>query len=314
MKLMHAKKGYSLIELMLVLVIVSMILFIGLNYTVKKAEQDRIDRTATQMQQILNAGLAFYVANNAWPTSLAALTPTYLPTTLTSPWGGAAYLVANTRDMFYVYVPVRTVTAGRATAIANSIAGLLPLSYTSRNANSPPTTRPCVAATTTCRVVAAVNVPGLNLSMAGSVNYAGLYHHGGCVPKIACPADATGTPMVPQIMVVPVSVSGVNYTGALASNVYPISSFTAYATDNNSLSPPACTGGSFLACPASPPNTGVTQYWRVCLQVVTENGNVATTNTGTGANAWGRYVTMLALTRCASVAEPDGGGFSVFTN
>lgn len=309
MKSMHSEKGYSLVELLLVLVVVSMILFMGLNYTVKKAEQDRIDRTVTQMQQILNAALAYYVANNAWPTSLAAMTPTYLPTNIRSPWGGTAYSVANTRDMFYVYVPVVTVTAGRATAIANSIAGLLPLSYTSRNAASPPSNTPCVNATTTCRVVAAVNVPGQNLSMAGSVNYAGLYHHGGCVPKIACPADATGTPMVPQIMVVPVSVSGVNYAG---SNVYPISSFTAYATDNNSLTPPLCTGSSVVtqACPASAPNTGVTQYWRVCLQVVTENGNVAYTNTST----WGQYVTLLALTRCASTTEPDGGGFSVFSN
>lgn len=311
-KLMQTKDGYSLIELLLVLVVVSMILFISLNYSVKKAEQDRIDRTVTQMQQILNAALAYYVANNAWPTSLAVLTPTYLPATLNSPWGGVAYSVANTNNMFYVYVPVVTTTAGRATAIANSIAGLLPLSYTSTSATAPPAVAACGAASLTCRVVAAVNVPGQNLSMAGSVNYAGLYHHGGCVPKIACPADATGTPMVPQIMVVPVSVSGVNDAGS--SNVYPISSFTAYAMDNNSLSPPACSGGTFIACPVAAPNTGVTQYWRVCLQVVTESGNVASTNTGTGASAWGQYVTLLALTRCASTTEPDGGGFSVFTD
>ena len=171
------QRGVTLIELLLVLVVVSMVLFIGLNYTTKKAEQNRIDRTVVQMQQILNAGLAYYVANNVWPASLAVMQPTYLPTAITSPFGGAAYSVAQSSNIFYVYTPITTVTAGSATAIANTIAGLLPLSYTSRNASAPPlSTFPCGALTTTCRVVAGVNVPGQNLNMAGAGNFSGLYH------------------------------------------------------------------------------------------------------------------------------------------
>lgn len=302
----NRRSGVTLIELLLVLVIVSMVLFIGLNYTTKKAEQNRIDRTVVQMQQILNAALAYYVANNAWPATLATMQPNYLPTTITSPFGGAAYSVAVSSNIFYVYTPITTVTAGSATAIANTIAGLLPLSYTSTNASAPPlSTTACGAATTTCRVVAGVNVPGQNLNMAGAVNFAGLYHHGGCVPRPTCPVDNSGNTMVAQVMVVPVSVSGVNTAGS--SNVYPISSFTAYAT-GPSTNPAACPNGTQPACSGG---TGPApqQFWRVCLQVVTEQGNVATTNT----SAWGRYVTLMALTRCAISTEADGGGFSVYT-
>ena len=59
--------GVTLIEILLVLVIIASIIVVAGRYFQQKAETMRIDRTALQMQYILSAGLAYYVANGTWP-------------------------------------------------------------------------------------------------------------------------------------------------------------------------------------------------------------------------------------------------------
>src|SRR3990167_4197367 len=94
--------GFTLLEMLLVLVIVAALLVIGMNYMQQKATAMRIDRTALQMQQILNAGLAYYVSNGKWPCDpgqygevngcpLSFLkTNNYLPNiNILGPWGQA---------------------------------------------------------------------------------------------------------------------------------------------------------------------------------------------------------------------------------
>jgi len=65
--------GFTLIEMLLVLIIVSMIIYMGLGYLQQRTVQIRMDRTSLQMQQILNAGMAYYIANSTWPANLACL-------------------------------------------------------------------------------------------------------------------------------------------------------------------------------------------------------------------------------------------------
>lgn len=330
--------GFTLIEMLLVLVIAGMILYLMIGYVQQRSLSSRIDRASIQMQQILNAGLAYYVVNGSWPPTLNCLkglggsnctgTVAYLPTTIKSPWGQdyevSAPMVSGRPVLFYVYTPITSagITTGTASATAQTIAGKLPLSYTSSSMSlfgSPPSpSTACTASTTNCFVVSSVNIPGQNLNNAPAVNYAGLYKHGGCVPVPSCPVDSRGNTMTPQIMVVPVSVSGINDPNS--NNVYPISSFTAYAvgpdTDAN-LS--ACQyGGTKVSCD---PQNAVSnaRYWRVCLQVMTDKGLVSQTNLG-GYNSnsypyypWGGNVTLMAITRCAITNEPSGSGFNVFS-
>jgi len=325
-------KGFTLIEMLLVLIIISIIIYASLGYVQQKALQMRMDRTSVQMQQILNAGLAYYVFNGKWPVQLSDLqgpppAPTYLPPTITSPWG-SSYQIAATSQLFYVFTPITVVSSKGAYAAASVIAGTLPLAYTSTDNGSPPTTPPsssssCTASSTTCNVVASVNIPGQNLNNATAVNFAGLYHHGGCVPVPTCPVDNTsGTSMTPQVMVVPVSVSGVNTTNQ--TQAYPINSFTGYATtdagnvlDNTPLSCKIAGGPAQVATACGIGGSGVpsstNQYWRVCLQVVTEQGDVSQTNTGTGTSAWGGNVTLMAITRCAINNEASGSDFSIYS-
>jgi hypothetical protein len=127
------------------------------------------------------------------------------------------------------------------------------------------------------------------------------------------------------VFVVPVSVSGLNDSSgnpaATTTNLYPISSFTAYATAISAAGqdPVACTDIS-----GTTDTSGYTcgekvgdyfpalsqQTWRVCLQVVTQKGNVAQTNT----SQWGNYVTLAAFTRCAIPGEPIGSNFNFYTH
>lgn len=324
-------KGFTLVELLLVMVIIGVIMFAGMRYIEQRTLQMRIDRTSLQMQQILNAGLAYYVNNGEWPASISCLQGTggspcdtvYLPSTpITNPWG-QPYNVSNTDQLFYVWTTVTAAasnTTGSARSAATVIAGTLPLAYTSRDTGTPPDPGTACTNTGNCLVVSSVNIPGQNLNNAGAVNFAGIYHHGACVPVPSCPVDQAGNNLVPQIMVVPVSVSGVNDPSP-STDVYPISSFTAYATSNNGtgtptdFNPPTCSAVSADTNCYSSNGVAITSgaYWRVCLQVITEKGDVSQTNTDTGAEAWGKDVTLMAVTRCAKSTENVGSDFTVFS-
>lgn len=365
MKTNDRMRGFTLIEMLLVLTIISMVIYLGIGYIQQKSTSMRIDRASIQMQQILNAGLTYYIANGKWPdlsstgyqlTGTNDLQPNYFPSgTVANPFGGGNYYVMQgqgttsgsiTTPPPYLYVITRipgSASSGTAVAIANTLAGRLPLAYTSTTAPTgagvpPPNDNSCVGGTTNpseCYVVSMVNIPGQNLNNASAVNYAGVYHNGGCVPVPTCPVDADGNTMTPQIMVVPVAVSGSN--DSQSTNVYPISSFTAYAmvtTDGAgnaapNATPPACSTGSDTNCysgVSGSTGTVITtgKYWRVCLQVVTERGTVswqtgsAATMTQpysnvTTANNWGATATLMAITRCAITNEPSGSSFEVYS-
>lgn len=333
-------RGFTLIEMLLVMVIISVIIYAGIGYVQRRTEQMRIDKMSLQMQQILNAGMAYYVDHGTWPTKMADLQGSYLPAVpvpFNNPWlqpyqlsvstlnvNNPGFPATTSQPMFSVYAQITSTAAGIAYLQAQQVVGALPLAYTSSktgtSTNPPDPNSPCASTAKSCYVVSSVTVPGQNLNNATAVTFAGLYKHGGCVPQPQCPYDSIGNAMTPQIFVVPVSVSGVNEPTATGGtpNVYPISSFTAYATpapgSPPTLNPPACTGSSMAAtdCTQSNPGTLATAYWRVCLQVVSERGDVA--GTGSGPTAWGQWVTLLAITRCSINNEPSGSSFSVFSN
>jgi prepilin-type N-terminal cleavage/methylation domain-containing protein len=315
-------KGFTLIEMLLVLVIASGIIYMAMGYVQQKTLQVRIDRTNLQMQQILNAGLAYYIGNAAWPATIACLqgvggaacTQRFLPPTLSSPWG-STYTITSTNSNLYVYTAVTTNSAATASAYARIIAGKLPLAYTTSNVAATPPNQ-VVCSSNTCYVVASVNIPGQNLNNATAVNFAGVVAHGGCLPVPSCPLDPSGTPMVPEAIVVPVSVSGINDSGN-NTNVYPISSFTAYvlpAATPTTTNPPFCTNSywsnTWSDCAGPATGANARAYWRVCMQIVTERGDI----TRTRSDMWGNAVSAAAFTRCSIRNEPGTSGFSLYMN
>jgi len=254
MNSIQREKGFTLIEVLLVLVIASSLIVMFINFTGQQANQQRRDITTLRMQQVLNAALAFYNQNGRWPSLTATPTQSGLVAlTTASELVGNNYLIRMgssgtwvssygstiyagfepTRNIFYVAVSLPA--AAPSPANAQMIAGLLPSGITLPSGSVPglPPSPGACSSGQSCYILASVPPPGQNLNNARSVNFASVYHSSACVPAPSCPVG-----MMPQIFVIPVSVSGVNDSPTNCTdnnatnctvNVYPISSYTGYA-------------------------------------------------------------------------------------
>src|SRR5687768_2200405 len=65
-------KGFTLLEMLLVLAISSSLVVLLLNYTTQKSDEMRRDKTVLQIQQILNAALSYYVNTSTWPVKVVS--------------------------------------------------------------------------------------------------------------------------------------------------------------------------------------------------------------------------------------------------
>lgn len=305
-------KGFTLVELLLLMVILAVFLTVGTGYMQQKTEAIRIDKTVLQIQYILNAGLAYYIANGRWPNqgsqvylssgTASELQPDYLPgVAIPTQFGGPDpnYYHRSSNAVAWG-IPANTFavmayigTSDKQKTIGNMIASKLGSAFFDGSPGYG-------------YVFAYVYPPGQNRSNATGMNFAGLYHHGACVPVPVCPKDANGVAMTAQVYIVPISASGVNDDGL--SNVYPLSSFSAYATGGTSASPPPCANATITPACAGGNLNGI--YWRACMQVVTSKGDVSATRT----DNWGNSVTMAAFTRCSITSEPAGSGFGIYGN
>lgn len=332
-------KGFTLIEMLLVLVIVSGVIYIGAGYLQQRALSLRIDRTSGQMQQILNAGMSYYVNNTSnWP-SAGALDGTnvlqtggYLPASMPSPWNGVAYQVYATTTNFYVSVKMPTTTL-TSVNIAKTIAGTLPLSFTDQSGSVTTSTTPCTTGSA-CYVIASVNIPSQNLGNSQQVSFAGLYHSGACVPAPGCPSGYTA-----QAFAVPVAVNGYYTSPDPASSpctatdksgcimtYYPLSGYTAYTTSDTPVDyatskPVNCGTGSTTTGKCFTDSTNTTEvnsgsgqkYWRVCISVTTSSGQVTIPGSGSMDNPWGQLTgTVMVMTRCQPPTENVGSQFTVW--
>lgn len=289
------KQGFTLLEMLLVLAVISVIASMGINLIVQKGVEFRQDKVTLQLQQILNAGLAYYIDNGRWPKNNADLQGKYLPNiTPINPWG-APFTIGEDQANHNFFVSTNVNDA----PTARIIAGRLPFGIANGT-----------------NVQVEVNIPGQNLNNARSINFSSVYHSGGCVPAPQCPG---GTAMRPEIMVVPISVSGFNdpTPGSATSN---LQSFTAYAVGAIGGAPPhqpaprnlvedcgnpGHTRDCDLPAGASPAPNG---YWRVCARVYTERGQIPL-NSSTNKD----FALMAAFTRCVPTSEPSGSRFDVYT-
>ena len=335
----------TLVEVLLVLVIMSAIVMMIFNFSTQKMDELRRDKATIQIQQILNAGLSYYVNNGHWPQCPGSTetqpvkckldkdsdleSQGYLPTiSIPNPWnvtdktyyhitGGTQ----NNASNFYVYMQ----TQNPVTAV--TLAGRLPTAFVTTQTDaykSPPTQDgSCSGGVPTDQkcsyVVSSVTIPGQNLNNARSVNFASIYSSGGCVPEPVCP-----TGMKSEIMAIPVSVSGIFVNPHCTSvtcpfDSTPITSYTAWATalGPDSTHAPSCGGSPTNAsCQITTPGLSTDRFWRVCLRVETEKGTVNPAAGGVGSgNYWGIAVgSILAITRCAPPNEPVGTPFQVWSN
>ena len=340
---------------MLVLVIASTLAYMAMNYLQQRSLRLAMDKAAAGMQQISTAATSYYAVNYTWPANLPCLqgvgvgcSTAYLPpgTILDPLLIGAQPLIfaGNTNPAFpswttsslLVVMPVQLHNASYSYYAATTLAGMLPLSFTMDSSLVPGS---CTPASTLCYVVQTVPIPGQVLNNATSVNYAGLYHSGACVPVPTCPVTGT-TKMQASILVTPVSITGANdaptpsaactYTNTTGCvvNAYPLSSFTATATAPKPATagsgPPDCVTGVLSPCystlgPAGAPTfiADGKNYWRVCISIVTEKGPVNPAPSETvdpTSSIWGQVTgTVMAVTRCAIPGEQSGSDFTVWS-
>jgi len=337
--------GVTLMEVLLVLVIAGSLLVFMMRYMQQRADELRRTHVTLQIQQILNAGLTFYVANNRWPANIAELQDqSYLPNrlvALVNPWANGFEVTSGpSSGMLYVYTNVNS------SLNASAVAGRLPIAYLSDSKSID--YRSCIVKPLPAKctfVVASVNLPPQNLNNAPAVTFANIYHNGACVPVPDCPVDSKGNTMVPQIIVAPVSVNGVNEHPARQAgggakcivdanghnvcdnlNAYPIYSYTAFAKGpallNTSFQTMIGCDGSQHACDTDykdgTPILAITpgkQYWRVCLFISTEKGRVDPVyGSMPYGNGWGLASgSVVALTRCQPKNEDSGSGFYVWS-
>ena len=305
--------GFTLLEMLLVLVIISSVLVMMLNLSTAKMDQFRREKTAMQMQAVMTAASAYFVANNTWPSVSTLQTAGYLPPgNIVTAWGNAISFTGSGQ----AGQVKATLTGTKATVNASIVAGLLPMATSSSGL-----------------ITAYLTIPGQNLNNAMAVNYGAVYYSGSCVPQPNCPSG-----MVASLMVMPVAVTGIQgspggCTSAQDPNscnsmsVSPVTSFRAFytgASGSYGLSPPDCeiTGNpNNVACifpggTTTAETNAASNYWRVCLEVVTTTGLSYPSSGDTYAYNEGKLMgNILAVTRCqpANGDTPSGSDATNFT-
>jgi len=91
----HHLTGFTLIEVLFVVAILAVTAALGLDFYQQTAESSKVDNTALQMQQILQAGSTYYIAQgNVWPANAdPTFIKEYVPVfnnaadTPQNPWG-----------------------------------------------------------------------------------------------------------------------------------------------------------------------------------------------------------------------------------
>jgi|GEM_PF-2488886 len=107
------QRGFTLLELMLVVAIMAVISVAGISYLKEKALNTKIDKTALQIQQWLQASSAFYATHSAWPKdSKEVIDAGYMPANSEqSVWfeGGniGTYMVGPTPNNLQVQVSLQ---------------------------------------------------------------------------------------------------------------------------------------------------------------------------------------------------------------
>lgn len=325
-------RGATLLEVLLVLVIVSMLVSLGLTYYAQRAQQAKIDKAVMDAQSILSAAMAYWTDNTKWPASLACLqgsgttdcTVPYLSTTLGTPWGGLYSVVpppgTTPNGPFRVYFAVGEGLPTKNYLIASIISNMLPVGVVSNTvgtaASPPPAATSCLGL---CYVNTSASIPqvvsGGSMDDTGLLKFAGLYHHGACVPAPIC----TGSNLTAQVYVAAVQITG-SYGSSAGSpvpgQVAPITGFGAYAVGDTSGNPTAtpgkCASDTSLT-PAACVDAGTapagTLYWRVCASVSTPLGTLSNANTPN----WAQNQVLLAVVRCSPQTEAQGSSFSTFT-
>lgn len=64
---MRKIKAFTLIEILFFVAIMGVVASLGFSFLQRQAQQSKVEKTILQIQQVLQAGMSYYVDNNCWP-------------------------------------------------------------------------------------------------------------------------------------------------------------------------------------------------------------------------------------------------------
>jgi prepilin-type N-terminal cleavage/methylation domain-containing protein len=83
-------KAFTLIEMLFVIAIIGVIIALNMLTVQQRTQQQKIEKAALQVQQILQGGLAYYEDYKLWPSVISPPSPSfgpYIPESMANPWG-----------------------------------------------------------------------------------------------------------------------------------------------------------------------------------------------------------------------------------
>lgn len=176
---MRKHKGYTLIEMLLVIIIIAIISSLAILTYRKNTQNNRIDKAALEMQQVLEAALTYNVRTGYWPNANNTLPDcnppskddtfitTYLPNRNYQSNYGSNYCWSskdphrhelNQGPLFWVALKISSNHSVTAFQTAQRIAARLPNAIALENPTQTPPT-PCTSSSEVCYVRAEVAIP-----------------------------------------------------------------------------------------------------------------------------------------------------------
>ena len=100
--MLKREKGFSLIELLIVVAIIGIIAAIAVPQLMNAMDRGRQRRSMADMRNIATAGGTMRVDTGSYPANLAALVPTYMQVTPANDGWGTAYLYVVGADTYTI--------------------------------------------------------------------------------------------------------------------------------------------------------------------------------------------------------------------
>jgi prepilin-type N-terminal cleavage/methylation domain-containing protein len=168
------QRGFSLLEVLLVMALLSAVLVAGINLHWQRSLQHKIDKASLQIQQWLQAGLAYYADKGHWPTTQSTDFGDYLPVgSHLNPWGNP-YQITQNKDAHLFTVTTQVPFfhgdefSSARNAIAQRVSDELPNATVVQLLGGPPevkaqVTQPGESAKSAIQVISISNVNSTNI-------------------------------------------------------------------------------------------------------------------------------------------------------
>jgi type II secretory pathway pseudopilin PulG len=114
--------GFSIIELLFIIAVLSVAIAIGVSCVSKEADAAKVQKTALQMQTILQGGIAYYSDHGSWIASQSDcsddLCKIYLGGAIrNNPWGNEYFYTGTKDNTFKIWSEIPNDARGRVAAL-----------------------------------------------------------------------------------------------------------------------------------------------------------------------------------------------------